>query len=120
MPSTLAGASVWEEELYSHLTNHASDEQATIERYRELAAGSDSETFRYLVTQIVDDEKRHHRWMGELAATIKSASDLSDPRCRRSTSAGRVPMSWPPRTSCCGSSAATGRRSSASSGTWPT
>ena len=78
MPSTLAGASLWEEELYSHLTHHASDEQATIERYQELATGSDSETFRYLVAQIVDDEKRHHRWMADLAATIRSAVDMSE------------------------------------------
>lgn len=79
MPSTLAGASLWEEELYTHLTSHASDEQETIERYQQLAAESDSEAFRYLVAQIVEDEKRHHRWMAELAATIKSASDLSEP-----------------------------------------
>jgi hypothetical protein len=79
MPSTLTGASVWEEELYSHLTHHAADEQATIERYQELATGSGSETFRYLVAQILEDEKRHHRWMADLAATIRSASDMSDP-----------------------------------------
>ena len=31
------------------------------------------------MAQIVEDEKRHHRWMADLAATIKSASDMSDP-----------------------------------------
>ena len=78
MSTTLVGASVWEEGLYSHLTRHAADEQATIERYRQLAAESDSQAFRYLVDQIVEDEKRHHRWMADLAATIRSASDMSE------------------------------------------
>lgn len=79
MSSTLVGASVWEEELYSHLRGHASEEQKTIERYRELAAQSESLAFRYLVGQILEDEKRHHQWMADLAATIKAASDLSEP-----------------------------------------
>ena len=79
MSSTLVGASAWEEELYSHLSHHAAEEQKTIERYRQLAAESESEAFRYLVGQIVEDEKRHHQWMADLAATIKAASDMSEP-----------------------------------------
>jgi bacterioferritin (cytochrome b1) len=79
MTSSLVGASVWEEDLYAHLTEHATDEQATIERYRDLAGEAESATFRYLVDLIVEDEIRHHRWMADLAATVRSASDLSDP-----------------------------------------
>lgn len=77
MPASLVGASVWEDELYSHLLHHASEEQGTIERYQALASESDSGAFRYLVEQIVEDEKRHHRWMADLAATIKAAADMT-------------------------------------------
>lgn len=79
MTSSLVGASVWEEDLYDHLTRHATDEQATIERYRDLAEGAQSATFGYLVDLIVEDEIRHHRWMADLAATVRSASDLTEP-----------------------------------------
>ena len=79
MSTKLVGASVWEEELYAQLTGHAVEEQATLERYQALADSSESKTFRYLVTQIVEDEMRHHRWLADLAATIKSSTDLSTP-----------------------------------------
>jgi hypothetical protein len=68
---------VWEQEVYDHLTWHAEHELATLEAYEELASTSGSEAFRYLARLILDDERRHHTMLSELAETIRTSAESS-------------------------------------------
>lgn len=72
MTENLIGASVWEREMYEHLTSHAENEQKILEEYQQASVDSESAAFQYLVGLIVDDEIRHHRWFQELASSIRS------------------------------------------------
>jgi hypothetical protein len=76
MVTKLVGASVWEEELYEHLTSHAGNEQEMLAEYQQAAATSDSAAFRYLASLIVDDEIRHHRVLEELASALRTDAEL--------------------------------------------
>lgn len=64
------GASVEERELVELLARHGSEEGALLERYQRFANEGSSEAVRYLVRLIIDDERRHHRLLAELANTI--------------------------------------------------
>ncbi len=72
------GASEWEQELYSALRAHEREEEDVIAAYSELAKTSPSATVRYLVSIIVEDERRHHRMLDELANTIRSDATLEE------------------------------------------
>jgi hypothetical protein len=50
-----AGASVWERDLYAHLTNHLESERDLLERYSALAESTPSEALRYLVNLLIQD-----------------------------------------------------------------
>jgi hypothetical protein len=76
MVTKLVGASVWEEELYDHLTSHVGNEQEMLAEYQQAADTSDSAAFRYLASLIVDDEIRHHRVLEELASAIRTDAEL--------------------------------------------
>lgn len=77
MPSqALVGASVFEQELYDHLTLHAEGEADALRRYQELAGRSESKAFRYLAELILEDERRHHRMLESLAETIRTSAEL--------------------------------------------
>lgn len=71
------GASVWEADLYRLLTSHVANERGLLEAYAAAARDTGSEALRYLVDLLIDDEKRHHRLFMELAASLKSESELS-------------------------------------------
>ena len=77
MPTTLVGASVWEEELYEHLISHEANEQELLTEYQEAAESSPSLAFRYLAGLIIEDERRHHRIFRELASALKTDAELS-------------------------------------------
>ena len=77
MAEHIVGASVWEQELYDYVLSHVDQEQDIVEEYRALAEGGPSTAFRYLAGLILDDEVRHHRLMLDLAASIKTAAELS-------------------------------------------
>ena len=72
----LVGASVWEEELYDHLTSHEAKEREILVKYQEAAAASRSVAFGYLASLIVDDEIRHHKVFRDLASALKSDAEL--------------------------------------------
>lgn len=76
MTAQLIGASVWEEELYRHLTSHEESERELLMAYQEAAAGSGSAAFRYLASLIVEDEVRHHRVFRELASALKTEAEF--------------------------------------------
>jgi hypothetical protein len=76
MMTTLIGASVWENDLYEHLTSHERTERELLGEYRAAAAASQSPSFQYLVALIVEDEIRHHRVFQDLASALKTDAEL--------------------------------------------
>jgi len=68
----LIGASGWEQHLFDALREHEHDEQEVIGAYVDFAEQTSSEAVRYLINLIVEDEKRHHRLLSELANTIRA------------------------------------------------
>lgn len=76
MTAQLIGASVWEEELYAHLTSHEASERDLLVAYQEAAASSGSPAFRYLASLIIEDEVRHHRLFRELASALKTEAEF--------------------------------------------
>ena len=73
----IAGASVWEQELYDHVTAHGKNEGEVLQGYADLAETTDSPAFAYLARLILDDERRHHQVLDELAETIRTTAELS-------------------------------------------
>lgn len=72
----LVGASVWEQQLYDHLTGHEDDERELLLEYQRAAADSQSPAFRYLASLIIEDEVRHHRVIAELAQSLQLDAEL--------------------------------------------
>ncbi len=77
-PENLLGASVWQQELYDSLVDHMANENEIIEEYAKFAEETSSATVRYLVNMIVDDERRHHRVLAELANTVRAEATLEE------------------------------------------
>ena len=73
----IAGASVLEQELYDHVTAHGKNEGEVLQGYAELAETTDSPAFAYLARLILDDERRHHQVLDDLAETIRTTAELS-------------------------------------------
>jgi rubrerythrin len=76
MTQLLAGASVWEEELYEHLTTHLGNELDLLTAYKNAAVESKSPAFQYLVGLIIEDEMRHHQLFEELANSLRSDVEM--------------------------------------------
>jgi rubrerythrin len=62
----------WEEALNSHLLSHVQEERDLLEAYQSAADESQSSAFRYLVTVIIDEERRHHAMFAELGKTLQT------------------------------------------------
>ena len=71
------GASVWALEMFTHLTEHTRREGALLQEYVEVASTTESKALSYVVDLLVEDERRHHRFFDDLAASLKSESELS-------------------------------------------
>jgi rubrerythrin len=76
MASKLIGASVWEEELYEHLLSHGALEGGALEAYQRAADKSESAAFRYLVSLIMEDERRHHKLFADLADALRVDAEV--------------------------------------------
>jgi bacterioferritin (cytochrome b1) len=75
----IAGASVWEQELYDHVGGHVEAEADILREYQRLADDQDrSPAFRYLARLILDDEARHHRTFNDLTEAIRQMGELRD------------------------------------------
>jgi hypothetical protein len=73
----LVGASVWEQQLYDHITGHVVKEGALLNEYLQLTEDeSTSPAFRYAARLILDDERRHHQLFNDLAESIRQLSEL--------------------------------------------
>lgn len=76
MSDTLIGASVWEDDLYRHLSTHIASEIDLLTAYKSAADESKSAAFRYLANLIIEDEKRHHRVFEELSNALRSDVEM--------------------------------------------
>lgn len=63
------GASVADRDLVALISRHGREEAARLERYEALADEA-SPAMRYLVELVVEDERRHHRLLAEIADAI--------------------------------------------------
>jgi len=64
------GASVTIRELVGQLAKHGSEEGKILADYERVAATASDPAVRYLVDLIMDDERRHHRILVELATAM--------------------------------------------------
>ena len=76
-PSPPVGASVWDRQMFTYLTEHTRREGAMLEEYVATAEGTKSKALTYLINMLVEDEHRHHRFFNELASSLKSEAELS-------------------------------------------
>jgi len=73
----ITGASVWEQELYDYVCDHAATEGAMLDQYQRLADDpTSSPAFRYLANLILSDERRHHQLFNDLAESIKQMAEI--------------------------------------------
>lgn len=77
MSQTLIGASVFEQELFDHVSSHVDDEVDTLRAYEALAEQCESKAFAFLAGMILQDERRHHQMLNDLAKTIQVSAELS-------------------------------------------
>jgi hypothetical protein len=57
MSDTLIGASVWEDDLYRHLSTHIASEIDLLTAYKSAADESKSAAFRYLANLIIESKR---------------------------------------------------------------
>ncbi len=92
--TTPVGLSVWEHDLYEHLTEHIENEQVLVGRYSELAESAGGHV-AYLLKLVMEDEARHHRLFEEWRNALQSDAELREvppqvPHLTRSAEADRV------------------------------
>lgn len=71
------GASVWELQMFEHLTGHTRREGVVLGEYAQIAATTESKALKYVIDMLLDDERRHHRYFNDLAASLKSEAELA-------------------------------------------
>lgn len=74
-----AGPSATDRAVYAHLTEHIRLERGLLDEYRDIAANTDSQAFRYLVNLLIEDEIRHHKIFNQLAESLETLA-LMKPR----------------------------------------
>jgi hypothetical protein len=73
---TLVGASVWEQDLYDHLTGHVEKERESLMAYADAATETESKAFAYVVGLLIEDERRHHQLFTSLAETLRTEAEM--------------------------------------------
>jgi rubrerythrin len=71
------GLSEWERDLLHHFREHTATEAEFLDGYSKLAESTSDEFVRYLVTLILEDERRHHRMFQELANSVVGEANLA-------------------------------------------
>lgn len=77
MAQTLIGASVFEQQLYDHVSAHVDNEMESLQAYQRLAESTESQAFAFLAHMILRDERRHHEMLQDLAKTIQVSAEMS-------------------------------------------
>ncbi len=70
------GASLWEREIFDHLTDHIVQERGILAEYVNAAKETESEALAYLINLLIEDERRHHGLFKQLAQSLKSDAEL--------------------------------------------
>ena len=70
------GASLWERELFDHLTQHVAHERGLLEEYATAAQTTESAALAYLINLLIADERRHHLIFEQLARSLKSSAEI--------------------------------------------
>lgn len=78
MTSNLSGANPWEQRLHDSVVRHVESEHEVLEAYEALIKETDSPAFAYLARLVLDDERRHHQLLNDLAETIRISAEMSD------------------------------------------
>jgi hypothetical protein len=76
-PTNTDGWTAAETELFAHLSGHAKREGAILDEYAQAATATQSKALAYLVEILMEDERRHHRWFAELAASLAADASFS-------------------------------------------
>ena len=63
----MTGASVDTRELVELIVRHGTEEGELLAEYERLANASDNEVAKYVIGMILEDERRHHRVLAEVA-----------------------------------------------------
>lgn len=69
---------MFEQEAFDALVAHEKDEEEVIAAYEAFASQTESDLVRFLVTLIVEDERRHHKVLEQLANTIRAQSTFQE------------------------------------------
>lgn len=77
MADDLAHASPWEQRLYANVVHHVESEHEILDAYERLVEETDSPAFQFLARLILDDERRHHELLRQLAETIKISAAMT-------------------------------------------
>lgn len=72
MSEDVVGASFWERSLLEMLQAHEAEEADVEQAYRQLAEQINAPDVRFLINLVLEDEERHHRWLGQLANSVKA------------------------------------------------
>jgi rubrerythrin len=70
-------ASMWQADLFAHLTSHADAERDILDEYVTAAKQTKSKALSYLVDLLIEDEIRHHTLFEQLAKSLKTLAELS-------------------------------------------
>jgi hypothetical protein len=73
------GASAGSRELVELLSRHGSEEGAILDSYVDFAEKSNDGSVKYLINMILDDERRHHRLLAEMANAIAWSDIKANP-----------------------------------------
>jgi hypothetical protein len=75
----MSGASTGTRDLVSLLEQHGSEEGELLAVYEDLAEHSTDEDARYLISLILEDERRHHRLLVEMANAMAWGDPSASP-----------------------------------------
>jgi rubrerythrin len=76
-PRNTYGWTAAETDLFAHLSGHAAREGAILDEYAQAAEATKSKALAYLIEILMEDERRHHRWFAELAASLEVDASFS-------------------------------------------
>lgn len=76
MSDRIAGASVWDQEMYDRMRSHVENERTLIAEYATLLTETSSPALRYLANLIVDEERRHHQQFADLAEAVRALAEV--------------------------------------------
>ncbi len=75
----LTGATRWAKKATRLVDEHLSQERAVVESYERFADKDLPDLPRYLIRLVVEDEKRHHQVMAELARSLREINGSPGP-----------------------------------------